>query len=126
MQTQNIIQSMRNWFEHLLDRRNKLAPRANSSQKSKNEGNGYAYRPAQDEIVVVEIEQVEFVQEWSRTVASEAVTHAKKNTDAVSGIDRRLPNFERRRPEHDRRSGEHHDRRAGAHSGTHFSRTSNA
>jgi hypothetical protein len=113
MRTQNILQLMRCWFEHFLDRSNKLAPRANASPKSKNEVNKYAYRPEQDEIVVVEIEQVEFVQEWSRTVASESMTHTQKHTDAVPGMDRRLPNFERRRPEHDRRAGDCHDRRGG-------------
>lgn len=116
MQLENIIQSIREWFERFFHRPHKFAPPARRLPKSENEDDEVderVYRPLQDEIVVMEIEQVEFVQEWSRSVANEHLAHAQNNSDAAPEIERRLPFFERRHPEHDRRAGDFHDRRRG-------------
>lgn len=113
MRTPNILQSMRAWFERFLNHRNKFTPPARRLPKSEDEVEERAYRARQDEIVVMEIEQVEFVQEWSRSVANESMTHAQRNSDQAPVIERRLPFFERRQPGHDRRAGDFHDRRRG-------------
>ena len=79
------------------------------SPRSEDELNGFPDQPDSGEILVVEIEQVEFVQEWSRTMAEEATAHA--NPRAVPEIDRRLPHFDRRHPGHDRRASDDHGSR---------------
>jgi len=81
------------------------------SPKSEDELNSFPYLPGAGEIQVVEIDQVEFVQEWSRTVAEEASALAAGNPEAAIEIDRRLPNFDRRHPDYDRRAGGEHERR---------------
>ncbi len=81
------------------------------SPKSEDELNSLSYLPGAGEIQVVEIDQVEFVQEWSRTVAEEASALAAGNPEAAIEIDRRLPNFDRRHPDYDRRAGGEHERR---------------
>jgi hypothetical protein len=71
----------------------------------------YPFLPGPDEISVVEIDQVEFVQEWGRTVANETFTHATRSGEGVLGVDRRVLDDDRRHPNHDRRMGDGHDRR---------------
>jgi hypothetical protein len=74
------------------------------------------------EIEVEEVEQEVFVREWSKTqvdlVAGEA-SHG--DATGTHGVDRRLPNFERRHPKNDRRAGNGHDRRANGTAGSHRS-----
>lgn len=111
MQLETILQSMRAWFERFLNQRDRFAPPARAARKSEDAVDELAYRTGQDEIVVMEIEQVEFVQEWSRSVANESMAHAQRNSDQVPTVERRLPFYERRHPEHDRRAGDFHDRR---------------
>jgi hypothetical protein len=74
------------------------------SPRSEEEVNGFPDQPGAGEILVVEIEQVEFVREWSRTMAEEATAHA--NPSSVPEIDRRLPHFDRRHAGHDRRASD--------------------
>jgi hypothetical protein len=62
-------------------------------------------------INVQEVGSVEFVREWGRTVAMEALVHAKKGAEKVVWLERRLPDFDRRLPNKDRRAGEHLDQR---------------
>ncbi len=79
---------------------------ANTSAKSKDEVDDCPYQPVAYEIKVEEIDQVEFVQEWGRTIVHEALSHATKDVEEVPVIDRRLPHFDRRQPHHDRRADE--------------------
>jgi hypothetical protein len=81
------------------------------SPKSEDDLNSFPYLPDSGEIQVVEIDQVEFVREWRRTVAEEASALAAGNPESAPGFDRRLPNFDRRRPDYDRRAGDTHERR---------------
>lgn len=74
--------------------------------KSKDEVDDYAYSPTHYEIQVEEIDQVEFVQEWGRTVVHEALTHVTQISDEPHWIDRRLPHYDRRGPLHDRRKAD--------------------
>jgi hypothetical protein len=79
---------------------------SNTSAKSKDEVDDCPYQPVAYEIKVEEIDQVEFVQEWGRTIVQEALSHATKDAEAAPVVDRRLPHFDRRQPHHDRRAGE--------------------
>lgn len=84
-------------------------PRARFSAtqaKPQDEADDYAYSPARYEIQVEEIDQVEFVQEWGRTVVHEALTHVTQISSEHHAIDRRLPHYDRRRPHHDRRKAD--------------------
>jgi hypothetical protein len=88
------------------------------SAKSEDELSNIPYLPGSREIQVVEIDQVEFVREWSRTIVEEASILAIKSPEGGLEVDRRLPNFDRRlsdfdrrHPNHDRRMGVAHDRR---------------
>lgn len=53
-------------------------------------------------IQVEEVEQGEFVHEWSELMAQEA-ENRHPDKDEEHAVDRRLPNFDRRRGSHDRR-----------------------
>jgi hypothetical protein len=84
-----------------------------SSPKFDDELNNLPYLPGFREIQVEEVDHVEFVREWSRTIVEEASNLAIKSPAGVLEVDRRLPNFDRRHPNHDRRMGQLHDRRGG-------------
>lgn len=71
----------------------------------------FPYRPGREEIQVVEIDSMEFVQEWGRTVAIQVEAQAHSAPAQQGFIDRRLPNFDRRNPGHNRRAGDGQDRR---------------
>lgn len=57
-------------------------------------------------IQVEELEEVVFVHEWGETMARGAAENGGKDSKVPLQVDRRLPNFERRVPHHERRSGD--------------------
>lgn len=72
---------------------------------------GFTPHSGTEEILVEEIEQVEFMQEWTRMLAEGGVTYSTGGSKAVLEDERRLPNFDRRHPGHDRRASKGNDRR---------------
>lgn len=70
----------------------------------------FPVRPGAHGIQVVEVEQTEFLLEWGQSILEEAAHHAHDEQGAVQPVDRRLPQFDRRRNGDDRRQG---DRRNG-------------
>ena len=84
---------------------------AKGSQKTEDDAVNFPYPPDREEIQVVEVDSVEFVQEWGRTVAIRVEAEKHSSTTQHEFVDRRLPNFDRRNPNHNRRSGDGYDRR---------------
>jgi len=60
-------------------------------------------------IQVEEVEQGEFVHEWSELMAHGAESQVVPGKNEVQAVDRRLPNFDRRRGSHDRRMSDRRD-----------------
>jgi len=79
------------------------------SPRIEDRGSKAVAHPAMEDIQVEEIDQVEFMQEWSRSVSG-GVERPEVAEVARDG-DRRLPHFDRRNPNHDRRAGKGNDRR---------------
>lgn len=124
------------WFTSFLGKMGRILKPGSQSSRLDSDGLRFGYPSSgpedglrnlarfshSQEIQVEEIEQEVFVREWSQTqvdlVAGEA-SHA--DAAGSHGVDRRLPNFERRHPENDRRAGNGHDRRANGSAGSHRS-----
>lgn len=85
-----------------------IAPNSPNSEDGLNER---YYLPGREEILVVEVNPMDFVREWSQSIASGSEAHAHEKGEEPPEEERRLPNHDRRRPNHDRRAENGHDRR---------------
>lgn len=68
------------------------------------------YSPTQYKIQVEEVDQVEFIQEWGRTVAKSSHQETVTASADAPGYDRRLPHHDRRQPRADRRASDRRSR----------------
>lgn len=79
-------------------------PTSNRPPAPAQDGDERSDPPTLYKIQVEEVDQVEFIQEWGRTVARSSHQQTVTETADPPHSERRLPHHERRHPHSDRRS----------------------